>query len=153
MKKFLCVALVAAGFLSVLSVPADAGIKDPAAPGYFVVDVVGERFVLHVTDPDTAETARRILAGELPQMIPVGDLMWGDGGFNFDNGSCYAWHMDPADVRFAEFAVEVCDGRPRSDVQADPTYWVDHLGYFCPWTAELIEEIEKPKRPICIAGN
>ena len=147
MKKMLFATLCALA----LAVPATAQSipGGPGEPGYFVVDVRGEQFVVLINDPAAAAKARDILAGRAPQQIVVADLKYGNGGFNFDGNICYSWHLDPDDVTFAEFTVELCDGRPYSDVERDVTYWVDHVGYYCPWSGVLVAEIEKPKHPDC----
>jgi hypothetical protein len=36
----------------------------------------------------------------------------------------------------AEMTIELCDGLP-SYVENDLDYWVDTVGRFCPWQAEL----------------
>ncbi|MFQ5871053.1 MAG: hypothetical protein ACE5IB_02685, partial [Candidatus Geothermarchaeales archaeon] len=61
-------------------------------------------------------------------------LVRGDGGFN----SPWSWHLDPDTVSMTEFSVEVCSGRP-SDVESDMDYWVDTVGSFCPWSAEIVK--------------
>ncbi|HEY7410217.1 MAG TPA: hypothetical protein VII13_05725 [Vicinamibacteria bacterium] len=98
----------------------------------FVIDVVGERFVLRATDPETIRLAREAMAGR-SSTFPIGPVRSGagSGGFNLP----WSWHLDPAEVRFTEAAIEVCDGRP-SDVEqrrADyPTY--------CPWGGRVVAE-------------
>jgi hypothetical protein len=96
----------------------------------FVVDVAGERFVLRLSDPDTIRLARERLAGS-NATFPLGPLRRDDGGFN----APWTWHLDPAETRMVEMAIEVCDGRPSyvEAHQADfPTY--------CPWGARVIAE-------------
>lgn len=132
-----------------LAAPALGQSVDSSRPGYFVVDVVGERFTVYITNAVAAAKARDILAGRAPQQIVTGNLVYGNGGFNFDGNICYSWHMDPAKVSFAEFTVELCDGRPLSDVEADVTYWVERVGYYCPWSGRLVAEVPPPAYPDC----
>jgi hypothetical protein len=101
-----------------------------AVAAEFVVDVVGETFVLRVTDPETILLARERLAGGNSR-FPAGPLRPGSGTFN----APWTWHLDPDATRMVEVAIEVCDGRPSyvERNQADfPTY--------CPWGARIIAE-------------
>ena len=100
------------------------------AQAEFVVSVLGETFVMRVEDPETIRLARENLQGR-NQAFPVGPLLRGDGGFN----APWSWHFDPAEVRLAEAAIEVCDGTPsyvESHLEDYPTY--------CPWAAEIVAE-------------
>jgi len=148
MKMFSILALAATLALAAAPLAAQSHNPDPGRPGYFLIEVNAEHFVAYITDADSAETARAMLAGEKPQQVITGDLEWGDGGFNWADGNCYSWHMDPADIAFADYTPEVCDALP-SFVSADTTYWVDYLGYYCPWSARVAAEIAKPKHPDC----
>jgi hypothetical protein len=107
---------------------ASAGPSSASAD--FVVAVGAETFVLRLTDPETIRLARERLAGGNSR-FPLGPLRRGDGGFN----APWSWHLDPAETRMVEVAVEVCDGTPSyvEAHQADfPTY--------CPWGARITAE-------------
>lgn len=96
----------------------------------FVVDVAGERFVLAVTDADTIALVRANRDGR-NNRFPIGPLRSGHGGFN----QPWSWHLDPAQTRMAEAAIEVCDGRP--------SYVEGHLAdypTYCPWGARIVSE-------------
>ena len=95
----------------------------------FEVDVVGERFVVRSAHPETIAQLRQAVAGR--KGFPIGPLRRGDGGFN----APWSWHLDPAQTRFAEFAIEVCDARP-SYVEAH----VADFPQYCPWSARIIQE-------------
>ena len=103
----------------------------------FEVEVTGERFRIRVDDPDQIAEAERLLQ-EGASSIVQGDLAHGDGGFN----APYRWHLRPETLHFPDMTTEVCSGRPQSDVEADPAYWVDTLGTYCPWGARIVERIE-----------
>jgi len=91
----------------------------------FVVSVGGEAFVVRTQDPETIRLGLEVLNGRA-QRFPAGPLLAGDGGFN----APWSWHIDPARLRFAEVAVEVCDGRPSYvEVHVDE---YRRVGY-CPW--------------------
>ena len=100
----------------------------PSSAAEFVIDVVGERFVVRVTDPASIQLAMDNLAGR-NQRFPIGTLRPGDGGFN----QPWTWHLDPASVRFVEVAVEVCDGRP-SYVETHQAAYAT----YCPWGATVV---------------
>ena len=100
----------------------------PSNTAEFIVDVVGERFVLRTTHGPTIELAEANLRGE-NTMFPLGPLRPGHGGFN----QPWTWHLDPEATRFVEIAIEVCDGRP-SYVEA---HQADY-GTYCPWGAKVI---------------
>jgi hypothetical protein len=103
---------------------------DPASVD-FLVDVSGETFVLRSTDPETIRLARENIGGGNSR-FPLGPLRDGDGGFN----APWTWHLDPAETRMVEVAIEVCDGRPSyvEGHQEDfPTY--------CPWGARVLRAL------------
>lgn len=45
----------------------------------------------------------------------------------------YSWHIDPNDVEFADFTIELCDGLP-SDVE-NGTLTSDR---YCPWSGRVV---------------
>jgi hypothetical protein len=101
----------------------------------FIIEVVDETFRIRIEDPDLVAQARRILGGEEPQKIVTGQLAAGDGGFN----DPWSWHLVPETVGFAEAAIELCDGKP-SFVEDDLSYWLNTVGTYCPWSAQIIAE-------------
>lgn len=89
-----------------------------------------EEYRILLTDPEDVAVAQALLAGEEGPRIPNGVIVrGGDGGVNVG----YSWHIDPETVQFAEFTVELCDGRP-SFVE-DGTLTGER---FCPWSAEVV---------------
>jgi hypothetical protein len=118
--------------LSVLALlligPGCSGPTSPSNAAEFLIDVVGERFVLRTTHAQTIQLAEANLRGENTS-FPLGPLRAGNGGFN----QPWTWHMDPAATRFVEVAIEVCDGRP-SYVE---THQAEY-GTYCPWGAKVI---------------
>jgi hypothetical protein len=48
----------------------------------------------------------------------------------------YSWHLDPDDVEFVDFTVEVCDGLP-SDVESGALT----SDRYCPWSARVVQMI------------
>jgi len=109
----------------------------PALEGtIFVVEVVDEEFRIRLTDPVRIAQARRILNGQETPKIVTGPLAAGNGGFNLG----WSWHLVPEDTHFAEFSIELCDGKP-SFVEEDLDYWLNTVGTFCPWSAIVVDEV------------
>ena len=117
------------------SLPAGCDGDAPVAPArrIYVVEVTGERFRIALERPEQIARAETLLATGREGIVH-GMLAHGDGGANHP----YRWHLVPGTVTFPDVAMEVCSGRPRSDVEADPTYWVDQLGVYCPWGARIV---------------
>jgi hypothetical protein len=109
--------------------------SNPAEPGPatvdFLVDVSGERFVLRTSHAETIRLADDNRAGRNSR-FPLGPVRAGDGGFN----APWSWHLDPAETRLVELAIELCDGRP-SYVE---THLADYPTY-CPWGARVIDRL------------
>ncbi len=74
----------------------------------------------------------------------TGNIDYGDGGFNHNADHWFLWHFIPGEWDLAEMAIELCDGCPYSDVDADTAYWIGTLGYFCPWSGKPAREIAAP---------
>lgn len=98
-------------------------------------EVTGERFGVWVTDAQAMWDLVRLRRGESAANIPNGRILRGPGlaGHN----APYSWHLDPEDVEMAEFTIEVCDARP-SFVEENVGEFVDNVGRYCPWNAELV---------------
>jgi hypothetical protein len=41
-------------------------------------------------------------------------------------------------------AIELCDGCPYSDVDADTAYWIGTVRRFCPWSGLPVREVPNP---------
>ncbi len=99
---------------------------------YFIVDVHGERFTIHIIDPETIRLAEENLRGG-NNLFPMGELASGDGGFNRP----WSWHLKPETVRMVEVSIELCDGLP-SHIEENLDYWIETVGAYCPWGARII---------------
>ena len=96
----------------------------------FEIRQCGDRFFVKVSNP--VQVNRGIqLVGQ--HSIVGGRLARGDGQVN----APWSWHLDSNTVAFAEAAIEVCDGCPRS-VESNLTYWIEDVGAFCPWQAQVV---------------
>jgi hypothetical protein len=95
------------------------------------------QFVARTNDPDVIRTARNQLAlpADERQLFINGALEHGDGGHN----DPWSWHFVPSEWGLVDSTIELCDGRPQM-VEDDLDYWVDHVGYYCPWSAYVVEE-------------
>ncbi len=108
-------------------------------------DVAGEEFRVRIENEATIDQIRALERGESNATIPNGRVLRGSEG-----NEPWSWHLDPVDIEMAEATIELCDGTP-SLVEADIDYWVDTVGRFCPWGAELISvEDDKDYLGICI---
>lgn len=85
-----------------------------------------------ITDPEMIDKAKIELAGGGDAGVPIGQLAWGDGGVNRG----HKWHV--VELGFADFTVELCDGTAKA-VDRDPVYWIESVGYFCPWSGEVVK--------------
>ena len=120
---------------AVLLIAATACDDDGTGPedtAEFVIEVEGEEFRIRVTDEATIEDLEERRASGNEGVI-LGALVEGDGGYN----APWSWHLDPATIQVADAAIEVCDGRP-SMVENDLDYWIDTVGTFCPWSAQVV---------------
>jgi hypothetical protein len=110
--------------------------------GEFIVNVLGERFVIRLATAEQIATARAILAGTQPQRIVFGQLADGNGGYNFDHlsGRVWSWRLVPETITFVEITPEIYDGRP-SEVERNRNYWLYTLGRFGPWAGVLEGEV------------
>lgn len=95
-----------------------------------------ETFYVAVATKAQMATADARLASQQSGIVH-GSVVRGDGGFNDD----YDWHLAPESITFPDLTMEVCDGRPASDVQADIPYWADTIGYYCPWGARFVRRV------------
>src|SRR5690606_23896498 len=59
----------------------------------------------------------------------------------------------PNEWSLIEMAIEVCDGCPYSDVDADTAYWLNTIGYFCPWSGQPLKEVSAPTGMEDVAGK
>ncbi len=108
----------------------------PTTGATYRVEVAGEFFVLRATSPSVIDQLDDALATRRLGVVG-GALRRGDGGFN----APHLWHLDPSTVYVADLAIELCDGRPTSDLDADPDYWIDTVGSYCPWAARVVARL------------
>lgn len=99
-------------------------------------------FIATASDQTLIDTVLANIARPLYQRKFINGLIdYGNGGFNHNASHWFLWHFIPYQWSLAEMAVEVCDGCPYSDVDADTAYWIGNLGRFCPWSGRPAREI------------
>jgi hypothetical protein len=54
----------------------------------------------------------------------------------------YSWHVDPANMGYADFTIELCDGTP-SYVDAHKSSWMKEVDRYCPWGPTIISIDER----------
>jgi hypothetical protein len=99
-------------------------------------EVEGERFRVWTTNPQTIHDLYELLQGTSTANIANGRILRGPGQAR--HNAPYHWHLDPQDIAMAEVAIELCDGLP-SYVEENVEEFVDRVGRYCPWAAELVE--------------
>jgi hypothetical protein len=100
-----------------------AGTSDPA----LIAQVLAEL--------DKPKDERKFIAGKIAA---------GHGGHNRNASHWFKWHYIPGEWALADAAMEVCDGCPYSDVDADTTYWLRNIGLFCSWGGQPMREVAAP---------
>jgi hypothetical protein len=115
------------------------GAEEPQAY-VATIETAKGRYRAIIRDPEMVEKARRELRGEADAGVPIGPLAWGDGGVNRG----HVWHV--TELGFADFTIELCDGTVRA-VDRDPSYWVETVGSFCPWSGQVVKLKPVADRP------
>jgi hypothetical protein len=133
MKRFVMVSWLAAAAFGLTC----GGPTAPDLRGGVLVtfDVVGQQFKAWITRPAAIEQALALQRGASTAHIPVARILRGDG--EGAHNAPYHWHLDPQNIEFAEFAIEVCDGTPNY-VESHIADFVDVVRSYCPWSAKLV---------------
>jgi hypothetical protein len=129
-------------FFTWLALAVLAGCGDsPAGPGdglqggaLATFQVSGEQFRVWVTNDEVIQQIFDLRDGISNANIPNGVLHAGPG--IADHNAPWLWHLDAEEIQMAEFAIEVCDGRPSLVDSLLEDYLT--VGRFCPWGAELV---------------
>ncbi|HOK52089.1 MAG TPA: T9SS type A sorting domain-containing protein [Bacteroidales bacterium] len=74
----------------------------------------------------------------------TGPIAPGHGGHNHNANHWFKWHYIPNEWVLTEMAIEICDGCPYSDLDADTSYWIRTIGRFCPWSGKPVREVMPP---------
>lgn len=70
-----------------------------------------------------------------------GAITAGNASVNKNAHYNFLWHFKVNEWSLREMSMEVCDGRPYSDIDLDTAYWFNTIGFFCPWTSIVAEEL------------
>jgi hypothetical protein len=137
---------VGATLLAVLLALTPACSESPSAPSpelrggvLATFAVEGERFSVWITDPADVHHVLALQRDQSLPGIPNGRLRRGAGQGN--HNAPFTWHLDPADIEFADVTIELCDGSP-SYVQAHLDEYVDRVERYCPWSARLVSVVD-----------
>ena len=133
MRKLTCVMLAAALLLISLVAACGSSAPDSSLSGGILAtfEVQGESYRIFITNPSTIDQVLALQAGN-GSPIPNGKLVRGQVSYN----QPWSWHIDSEDISMVDFTVEIYDGLP-SHVENDLDYWLDTVGRFAPWQAEL----------------
>ena len=113
---------------------------DPLVGGVLVTfDVESEQFNIWITNETTIQQVLDLRDGKSNATIPNGALRRSSGKGNHNEP--WSWHIDSEDIAMAETTIEVCSGIP-SFIENDIEEWVDNVGHFCPWSANLSSVID-----------
>jgi len=105
-------------------------------------DVVGEKYSIFITNPETIEQVLALQTGGSRATIPSGKLVRGGVPYN----QPWSWHIDSEDIHMAEMTIELCDGIP-SHVEENLDYWIETVQRFCPWSAVIVD-IQDFREPV-----
>ena len=127
------IAVIGVTFAALCVVACGDGTPTSPSTGAIVTFAVAdETFRVWLTSADQIAAARAAQSGG-PARIPNGRVV---AGAQINTG--WSWHMEA--VEFAEFTIELCDGRP-SDVEREGPQFGG--GRFCPWTARILRIDER----------
>lgn len=102
-------------------------------------------FIAAAADQTIIDSVLANLARPLNQRNFInGSIDYGHGGYNHNADHWFLWHFVPDQWTLVELAIELCDGCPYSDVDADTAYWVGTVGHFCPWSGLPVREVSNP---------
>lgn len=95
-----------------------------------------QRFWVAIDNQSGIDEAINSWKGATHANIPIGALVCQSVAWNCG----WSWYMDPQTVGVTELAIEACDAHPfpsksacEAFIQASPN------GYYCPWSAKLVE--------------
>ncbi|MBI2435187.1 MAG: hypothetical protein HYV26_20200 [Candidatus Hydrogenedentes bacterium] len=95
-------------------------------------EVAGDEIDLWITNDAFIDTAIGLL-GEGPSRVP--NFLEIVAGTDCDER--WSWHVDPQQVEWADFTIELCDGTP-SYIEAHRDAWIQDVGQWCPWSAAVM---------------
>ena len=104
-------------------------------------------FVVAASDPTLlAEIEAQLKLPIDQRKMLTGPLKEGNDGYNRNETHEFKWHYPADQWKLTEMAIELCDGRPYSDVDLHLDYWLYTVTRFCPWNSYVEKEIRVEKR-------
>ena len=79
----------------------------------------------------------------LQRKMVLGTLAPGSGWYNKNATHEFKWHFKEDEWQLAEITIEIYDGRPYSDVDADTAYWLHTVKRFSPWGSYIRKKINE----------
>jgi hypothetical protein len=102
-------------------------------------------FIAAATNPVLIDTVLVNLARPINQRKFIsGPIAGGNDGYNHNAGHWFLWHFIIDQWDLTESAIELCDGCPYTDVDADTTTWIQTIGQYCPWSGVPVREVLNP---------
>lgn len=102
-------------------------------------------FIASTSDQVLIDTVLANMARPLNQRKFIsGNIDYGHGGHNHNASHWFLWHFVPTQWDLVEVAIEVCDGCPYTDVNADTAYWIGNIGHYCPWSGRPVRVVSVP---------
>ena len=99
-------------------------------------------FVVATSDPQLIRKIKeQLLKPTNKRQIVMGRLLPGSGGYNKNSGHHFGWHFKEDEWELVDVSAEIYDGRPYSDLDLHPEYWLDTLKRFSPWGSYIKREI------------
>lgn len=111
----------------------DESCADLREGALITFDVAGQSLTVWITNTTFIAEAERLL-DEGTSRIPRFDEVIAAQGCDPQ----YAWTVDPEAVEFVDVTRELCAGTP-AYVDNNLDAWIDELGDYCPWSAQVIE--------------
>ena len=116
-------------------------IEPIGTPGALVrFDVSGEPLTVFITNPKTIQDVIDRTMGVSIKRIPMGRVIRG----KFYDPR-WSWHLDPESVTMNDITMELCNAKP-SDVEDNLERWIQDVGFYCPWNAEIVDVKIIPKK-------
>lgn len=101
-------------------------------------------FVVATADPILINKMMEQLQKAVSQRkILMGKIMEGSGGYNKNAAHEFAWHYKEDAWELVDVSAEIYDGRPYSDLDQHPDYWLGNLKRYSPWGSYTRKEIMK----------
>ena len=101
----------------------------------FVV-ATADRFLINkiMDELDKPVAGRKILMGK---------IISGNGGYNKNASHNFSWRYQEDEWELVDLSAEIYDGRPYSDLDLNPDYWLNTMKRFSPWGSYIKREIIK----------